>query len=469
MKKTTFALCGLTMAMTAMSARATEPTALYDSIPAAWSYESEYADSSEASLKWWEGFDDPLLTALIKRAGENSLSVKAMAHRMEMARRSWQAARAGWYPTIGLSAGWNRARTSGLDTRQAMPATTNGFFDLGLNFNWELDVFGKTASGVKAEKMAWMGERQAYDAALISLYANVATAYVNMRLVQQEILVAEKQIESQQKVKNMTEARYEAGLASSLDVQQALTVLYSTQATLPKLNAQLSSAFNSIALLCGCYPDELDPALKTPQMIPNPFRVVTMGVPADLLRRRPDIMQAEYEVAQYAASLGVAKKDFLPTLALSGSIGTSAHRIDDLFKKESFTWSVAPTLSWTLFEGMGRSYRLASAKEQVMAAIDNYNLTVMNSVIEVQDALSGYEGSLKQIELLRQVTAASEEAFKLAVDRYKRGLTSFTDVMSSQISLLNYMNSRLEARAEAVCDAIKVYAAVAGAPESESL
>ena len=218
-------------------------------------------------------------------------------------------------------------------------------------------------------------------------------------------------------------------------------------------------------MLIGEYPDKIREELDPVTDLPIAFRVVKMGVPAELLRRRPDILEAESQLALYAAQIGIAKKDFLPTLALTGSIGTSAHNIGDLFKSNSFTYSIAPQLSWTIFEGMSRTRKLAYAKEQMQAGIDNYNLTVMNAVIETETAFNTYDSNLKQITLVRKVLAESKEAFTLALDRYKRGLSAFNDVMNAQISVLQYENQLLETRASALESLVKVYASVAGAPE----
>ena len=343
------------------------------------------------------------------------------------------------------------------------------YFSLGLNFSWEIDVFGRVREQSKEGKANYNASRAEYSAAMISLCSNIATAYFNYRLAQGRIDVAQRQITSQERISKITEARYETGLASKLDVAQSLTVLYSTQATLPSLINMRVAALNSIALLTGCYPDSIVKELDDSADLPNPFRLVKIGVPADLLRRRPDILQSEYELAAYAAQAGIAKKDFLPTLSLNGSVGTAAHNIGDLFSKNSFTYSIAPQLSWTIFEGLARNHRVAAAKEQMLAGIDNYNLTVMNAVIETENALSSYDASLRQISLYKKVLAESQEAFTLAIDRYKRGLSSFTDVMNAQISMLDYENTLLETRAAALTSLVKVYAAVAGNPQENGI
>ena len=215
-------------------------------------------------------------------------------------------------------------------------------------------------------------------------------------------------------------------------------------------------------MLVGCYPEKLAYLLDKPAKLPNPFVMTDIGVPADLLRRRPDILQAEMLVAEYAAQLGVAKKDFLPTLSLAGSIGTQAHDLRDMFSDKSFTYSIAPQLSWTIFEGLARKYRVAEAREQMQLGIDSYNQTVMNAVIETDDALQTYRSDLERIDLIRKVNEQARESLDLSVDRYKRGLAPFTDVMNSLVSLLEYQNTLLQTRASALNSAIRIYQCTAG-------
>ena len=437
---------------------------LADSLPAEWSYESEHYTTLPSEDNWWEGFDDPVLTSLIQMGEKNSYNLAMAARRIEMARQTMAITNAGYFPTIGLSAGWDASRSSGALTTPTGPGNASTFFNLGLNFSWEIDLFGRIREQSKGDKAQYNATKAEYSAAMISLTSNIAQAYVNLRLAQARIEVAKRQISTQERICAIAQARYETGLASKLDVAQALTVLYTTQANLPGLENQEVSAINALALLVGSYPDKISDSLKKPHRQLNPFRMVQIGVPSELIRRRPDILQAEYELAGYASQIGIAKKDFLPTLTLQGSIGTSAHEAKDLFSKNSLTYSVAPTLSWTVFEGMARKHRVAYAKEQMLAGIDNYNLTVLTAVIETEDALGAYDTALHQISLMKKVCDESDEAFNLAVDRYKRGLSAFTDVMNALVSVLDNENSLLQTKASALSSLIKVYAAVAGSP-----
>ncbi len=447
------------------SSSATIRPETFDSVPASWSYESPHYTTLPSEDDWWKGFDDPVLTELISLGEQNSFDLSMAERRIKMAQLTLSQTLSGYYPTIGLSAGYNASRSSGALQRPVTSGNNSSFFDIGLNFSWEIDLFARIREQAKGDKAQYRASKAEYTAAMVSLCSNIAQAYINLRLAQARIDVARRQIAIQERSCAIAKARYETGLASKLDVAQSLTVLYTTQAGLPGLENNETSAINAIALLIGCYPEKISELLRRPHEQLNPFRLIRIGVPSDLIRRRPDILQAEYQLAAYAAQAGIAKKDFLPTLTLSGSIGTSAHNAQDLFSKNSLTYSIAPTLSWTVFEGMARSRRVAYAKEQMLSGIDNYNLIVMSAVIETEDALGAYETALQQISLIKKVCDESEEYFNLAFDRYKRGLSAFTDVMNALVNLLDNENSLIQTKASALSSLIKVYAAVAGSPE----
>lgn len=442
---------------------ANPPKWLKDSVPEGWILERQFTRNLPSRDDWWKGFDDPVLNSLMEKGEKNSFDLAAAMKRMEIARIQWESAKAAYFPTLGISAGWNKQRTSG-DTSPLGSSMTVDFLSLGLNFNWEIDVFGRVAANRKEGKAEYEASKADYDAAMVSLCASIAKAYSNLRMVQAEIEVAIGQIHSQEQIVAMTTTRHDVGLVSKLDVSQAESVLYSTQATLPSLEALEKSAIASIATLVGCYPDEIRPMLETTAPQPNPFRMIDAGVPLDLLRRRPDIVAAEYRLAASAAAVGVAKKDFLPILSLTGSIATESHRPEDLFTKKSLSYSIAPQLSWTVFDGLARNYKVASAKQQLLEGIDNYNQTVMTAVTETQDAIDTYSASLRQIEMTRKVVEKYKETYDLSVDRYKNGLTPFSDVVTAQLNVLQYMNSLVQTRANALNSLIEIYEALGGSP-----
>ncbi len=265
----------------------------------------------------------------------------------------------------------------------------------------------------------------------------------------------------------ISEARFEAGLVSKLDVAQAKTVYYSTLTDLPVLEAQCDAALNAIALLVAAYPEEITPLTGYNGKLPPYIQLVSAGVPADLLRRRPDIIAAERTIDINARAVGIAKKDYLPSLSLNGSVGTSAHRAGDLFGKNSLEYEIAPTLSWILFEGFYRKYAVADARIKMQSAIEQYNYTVMNAVMEAQNAMTAYKAAVKSIEYNRQALEQSAESFDLSISQYKEGLTSFTNVMNAQLSWLENANSNVEALATALTDLIQLYRALGGSTNPE--
>lgn len=431
-------------------------------LPERWVYDEHFNQEMPDDDHWWGYFNDALLDTLISRGVQANYDLQAAERRINVARQAVNSARAGYYPGVGLSAGWQKARTSGATGAEMRPATTGDFFSLGLSASWEVDIFGKVRSKVKQQKSAYEATRAEYAGAMTALCANIAKTYVMLRVYQAEWEVAMEHIATQQKVVAITEARHEAGLASQLDITQAKTVFYSTQSSVPMLENSIHTTINALATLIGEYPQALYDRLSVVGPLPDHRQIVPLGVPAELLRRRPDIVEAEETVAGYAAALGIAKKEFLPSLSINGAIGTSAHDAGNLFKNQSLTYSIAPTLSWTLFDGMGRRAGVVSAREQMMASIDSYNSTVMNAVEEVDNCVSTYMATLKKIDILNNVIENSRQSLDLSLDLYKRGLNPFNDVMQAQMTYLSNQNNLIEAQGSALTALIALYEALGG-------
>lgn len=437
-----------------------------DSLPSVWQMTPQAVQTLPSDDAWWRSFADPVLDSLIDKAVANNYNVAVAMKRLEMARKAVGEARAGYFPTVSLSGGWTKDRQAGAIEGRGIPSRSSSYFSLGAQMNWEIDVFGRVREGVKAKKAAYDASRADRDAVLVSLCASLASAYVDLRVAQKQLQVAEAHIASQEKIEKITIARFEAELASMLDVTQARIVLYNTRSSVPALKARIKTLSNSISILIGEYPGALAARLSTPAPLPDFRHTVAVGVPADILRRRPDIASAEMELAQYAALAGVAKKAFLPSLSIAGSIGTAAHKAGDLFGKNSLEYSVAPQLSWTLFDGLARNYRAAEARLQLESAVDSYNLTVMNAVEEVDNALVGYDASLQAIDLQKSVVEQSEKSLTLSVDLYKTGLTAFSNVVDGQMNWLESQNALVELEGKALQDLISIYQALGGGWDS---
>lgn len=384
------------------------------------------------------------------------------ARRIEMAKAAVGSARAAYYPQVSLDAGWTKAQVSGLTMSRQGRATRSSYFDGTLSMSWELDVFGKITAQVKAGKERVQVSRAERAGVMVTLEAQMASAYVGLRVEQAQLQVAREHSASQLKVLKIAEARFESGIASMLDVDQARMVYYSTIASIPMLENSIHASKNAIALLLGEPLDKIEPLLETARPVPPYIHMVETGVPMDLLRRRPDVVEAEKNIGVCAAELGIAKKDWLPSLTLNGTIGTQAHNGGDLFKRESFGYTIVPTLSWTVFDGLARNYNIVSARQSMLSAIDNYNLTILTAVEETDNALSTYFSELKYIKALEDVVKSSGDYDKRAIDNYKNGLTPFINVAQAQMSYLENMNTLISAQGNALTSLIDLYRALGG-------
>lgn len=457
-------LCGIIIALNATSQTQTDTKYLKTQMPAKWEYTSQISSDRPAEEGWWKVFDDELLDSLITEGLKNNYDVGMAVRRINIAESQVKQAMASYYPSFSLDLGYTKARTAGAMAGTGVRSSNSGYFSAGVDMSWEIDLFGKITAKVKDQKALRNVSKADYDGVMLSLSAQIASNYINLRTYQEELKVTQEYMESQAIVVNKANARFEAGLVAKLDVVQAKTVYYSTQASVPKLQVSIEHTVNAIATLLGCYPEQIKERLLEYRQLPDYVHIVPSGIPAELLRRRPDIIEAEYQIASYAAELGIAKKDFLPTLSLNGSFGLAAHDFSALGKGNSIEYSVAPTLSWTIFDGLSRKYAVRAAAEQMENGIDNYNLTVMTAVEEVNNAMVNYTSTLKAIESYKDALAQSTESFDLSVDLYTQGLTAFTNVVDAQINTLTYANSLITAKGDALNSLINLYKALGGSP-----
>lgn len=466
MKTFTHVLTAIAMVLlTFGTLRAADTDAEYLSrtMPQTWHYGEDITSVADGNAEWWKNFGDSLLDSLIEEGVNNNFNVSIAAHRMEIARQTLREARSLYFPTFNFNGGWTKSRTSGAMTKVNAPASSSSYFSLGIDMNWQIDLFGKITAQNRDRDALFKASRVEYEGMMLSVSAEIATYYFNLRVLQAQKQVADEHLASQEKVVSITEVRYETGLASKLDVAQARALLYSTRATLPGLDKAINNTVNALALLLGVYPGEIAPRLSQPTELPDPAKLpVSLGIPMDLLRRRPDIAEAELSIESYATRVGIAKKDYLPDLTLNGSIGTSAHDAKNLFKNNSLTYSIAPTLSWTIFDGLSRSYAVSAAKEQLQAAVDQYNLTVMTAVREADSAMSDFHYTLATMELDKKVYDESTEAFNLSLDQYKSGLVSLTPIVDAQLNMISYSNALLQQKGNALVALIDLYKALGG-------
>lgn len=430
-------------------------------LPQAWEEGGEvFRQTLPVDDQWWKSFGDTTLDSLISIAVDRNYSVLTAIDRMNMAKAGLRMERSGFFPTVGINAGWTRQQTSG--NTSELPQSTQHYYDVSANMSWELDIFGSIRQRVKAQKETFAASKEEYTAVMVSLSAQVASSYIQLRELQQELKVVERNCASQAAVLKITEVRYNTGLVSKLDVAQAKSVYFSTKASIPQLESGINQHITSLAVLLGTYPQEIRPVLERVGELPDYMEPISIGIPADLLMRRPDIRSAEHQINAQAASLGASKSDWLPQVFIKGSVGYASKDFKDLTKHKSFTYEIAPALSWTIFSGGKLVNATKSARAQLDEAINQFNQTVLTAVQETDNAMTAYRSSIKQIVALREVRNQGQETLTLSLDLYKQGLTPFQNVLDAQRSLLSYENQLVQARGNSLLQLIALYQALGG-------
>ena len=411
--------------------------------------------------QWWKVFEDTTLDSLINLAIEQNPSVLMAINRIDQAKAQWRISQSDFYPSLTFNGGWNRQQTSG-NLETGNPQAWTGYYSASLQMSWQLDVFGVIRQKAKAQKELYVASKEEYNATMVSLCAEVASAYFNLREMQQEVDVLKRNAASQEAVVSITEARYQTGLVSKLDVAQAKSVYYSTLASIPATEASIIQYINTLAVLLGLYPQDVTESLSVSKLLPDYMEPVGVGVPGELLLRRPDVRSAERQVNAQAALLGASQRDWLPEFFLNGSFGYSSYDIKNMGKKGSMTWNIAPSMTWTLFHGGQRLNEDRLQRAQLDESINQFNNTVLSAVQEVDNAMSAYRNSIKQIVACREMLYQGKEAFELSLDLYKQGLTPFQNVLDAQRSLLTYENTLVKAKGYSLVCLVQMYQALGG-------
>lgn len=436
-------------------------------LPETWHEEdSNFQQTLPADDNWWQKFNDPLLDSLIGVAIRQNYSVQMAADRVAMAKAGLRIQQGSYSPTLGMTTGWTRQQNSGNTSR--LPQSVTQYASATVDMSWEIDVFGSIRNRVKSKKESLAASKEEYNAVMVSLCAQVASAYINLRELQQELEVVQKNCKSQLAVVQITEKRYETGLVSKLDVAQAQSVYYETKASVPMLEAGIIEYTNMLGILMGLYPSDVRPLLETSRPLPEYIEPVGIGLPANLLLRRPDIRSAQRQINAQAASLGASKSDWWPKVFVNGSIGFAAHDMNKLMNHNSLAYEIAPAISWNLFQGTKLIQATRLARAQLDETIRQFNQTVLTSVQEVDNAMSAYKNSIKQIVALREVVNQGRQTLDLSLELYKQGLTPFQNVLDAQRSLLAYENNLTQAKGSSLLNLIQLYQALGGGWASDN-
>ena len=430
--------------------------------PDNWSKGELFNQTLPVDDEWWRNFNDPVLDSLISVASNSNYSVLAAMENIMKARAAWRSAQSNLMPQFDLGIGWQRAKTSGNIASTMYTEAWEGQFSTAVSMQWQADVFGTIYLRSKAQKQLFMATEEEYNAVMVSLIANVATTYFSLRQSLAQMQVLRWNAESQREVLNITIARYDSGLASKLDVSQARSVYQSTLAQIPSMQAGIDGYRNTMAVLLGTFPQELDGWLHEGYALPSYTAPIGVGIPAELLLRRPDLRAAEHQVEANAALLGATRRDWFPQLLVSGSIGFQSGEMKSLFRSKSLAWEIAPSIKWNIFSGNDRVNATREARAALDSSILSFNGKMLTALQEVESAMSLYENSITQITALREAVNQNQETLTLSLELYRQGLTTFQNVLDAQRSLLTYQNYLVQALGGSLIYLVQLYEALGG-------
>ncbi len=456
----------LCIGISTMSIWGQKESSLIQRIPSIWTFDSEiFLQEYPVEEQWWSLFGDPTLDSLIALAINENFTVESALARMEQARMNLYIQEGSWLPSFTANSGWQRQQTSG---NAGGERSWSGNYSLMANMSWEIDLFGNIRNKVKAQRENFHATQEEVRNVKISLCAQVATTYFQLRQYQQELEVLNHNCESQRSVVILTEARNKSGLASKLDVAQARQVYYATLALVPSMEANVIQAMNQMAVLLGTIPGNMITSLSAIRPLPMSIQPIGIDIPASLLRRRPDIRQAERQINAQTALLGVAKSEWLPKFFLNGSLGFSSQEFNTLPRSGSLSWEIAPSMTWTIFNGGQRYNNVRLNRAKLDEVINQYNQTVLQAIQEANNAMAIYQNSIKQIVATRQAFNQSEQALALSLDLYKQGLSTFQSVLDAQRSLLNDEESLVQIQGYSLVSLVKLYQSLGGGFDTSS-
>ncbi len=470
--------------------------------------------------RWWESFNDPELDSLIDRAVRTNLDLRISQSRVREARNQLVIQRAAILPNVNSDAGYSRQRFSKegfyiptgagsapgtLSGNTGAPLSSAGTLgrrspSLGRNattgngnnnnnnsssglssaFNrteidtwqggfdasWEIDVFGGVRRGVEAALADQQAAIEARRDTMVSLLAEVARNYIDVRGIQRELRIANENIRTQQDTLDLTRSRFQAGLATDLDVARAEAQLSTTRATVPGSITSLQQGIHRIGVLLGENPESLEIELGREAAIPAPPPQVPVGIPSEVLRRRPDIRRAERQIAAASARVGAATADLFPRFSLTGSLGLASGTFRNLGRLDSVYYSIGPSISWPIFDAGRIRANIGVQNEREEQAVAQYEAAVLDSLEDVENALIGYAQEQARHRDLQVAVDANRRAVELATQLYQKGLTDFLNVLDVQRNLFASQDELVQSERSLSGDVVALYKALGGGWET---
>lgn len=424
------------------------------------------SDAPAALASWWMGFKDPELDALVSTAVRSNLTLQVAEEHVREARAARDVIAGGHWPSAGASAAYSKNRYGAhsfppLGLFPGIPLDYD-LYTAGFDAAWELDLFGGIRRAIEASSAAVGAAEYTRRDVLVSVLAEVARNYIDARAYQERLDITRQNIAAQQAIVELTRSRYRSGLANDLEVQQASALLTATQAELPALESGFAESVHHLSVLLGESPGALLERMSQVRPIPLTPPLVPVGLPSDLLRRRPDVQRAERELAASTAEIGVAEAELFPKFSLVGALGITSTSTSNLFEYASRYWSAGPGIQWNLLQGgsLRANVRVQSARAE--QALDSYRQTVLVALEDAENALVAYSKEQTRRASLAQSEQSSDAAFHLSSELYRSGLVDFLNVLDAERTLYAAQEALVGSTEAVSLDLVQLYKALGG-------
>ena len=419
--------------------------------------------------RWWSGLQDQVLDGLIEQAVESNLDLAVAKARVLEARAGRSGARSRYAPQVDSRSSAQRfsASENGLSTPQDLVNAEvidldDDLFEVGFDAAWELDFFGSVSRGVESADARADRAVESERAVLVSVIAEVARNYVELRGTQRRLAIAEKNIRIQTDTLKLVQNRYNTGLASDIDVARASAQLDTTRSVVPPLRSAIRATAHRLAVLTGQYPDRLLAELLNTAPIPSPPDLVPVGLPADLVWRRADVRAAERSLAAATADIGVATADLYPKFFITGTAGVENRDFSDLFNSSSRTWALGPLIEWPIFRGGALRANVRASEARRDIAYAEFQQAILLALEDVETHLARYAEEQIRRDSLDAATESSKRTVVLAQVLYDKGLDDFLTVLDAERTLTQVEDQLVVSETKVVLQLIALYKALGG-------
>jgi len=428
-------------------------------VPTQWSQASPSTAATTSLADWWQRFNDPLLTQLVTQSLQANTTVRSAQAALTQARALRDVSSANLGPNVGASASAQRSKSGD------NPAGNN--FRAGFDASWEPDIFGGKRAGLSASVAVAQASQATLADTQVSVAAEVAVTYLQLRGQQARLAIARSNLASQQETLQITDWRVQAGLTTSLELSQARTNTEQTLAQIPTLETSVAQTRHALAVLTGQPPSALNTLLDPVAAVPLPADDLALSIPAATLRQRPDVRAAEQQIAAALARVSQADAARYPSFQISGSVGLSAIALSSLTGGGSLVSALLGSVSVPLFDGGAARAQVRSQEAALEQSRIAYQAVVLTALQEVEDALVSLRGNRERLQRLRNASESAQQAALLATQRYNSGLVDFQTVLDTQRSLLSTQDSVASTQAELSADHVRLYKALGGGWQPE--